>query len=108
MTPTYRRGVLSRAPRALIHDAKNFVAQVELSAKRWTEGNNSGDAAVLATKDAEHLEHARNAERIAAKYRCSCDWPGLYPVVKSPDGREEYGTADYFSVLRAFNGGDFP
>lgn len=69
------------------------------SAQAWTDGNNSGDCALLAKKERERLRWATAGERMLALFGIKCVWKGLYPIFELP--RETGHYYDSLSALKA-------
>lgn len=85
--------------------ADTFVRLCEASAKAWVDGNNSGNPDTLRSKEAESQRLGDAAEVLAGLYGCTCDWPGLYPVLhrgEKPNRTGEYGTTSQEAVRRFF------
>ncbi len=67
-------------------------AKFKLSAKAWEDGNNSGDAEILAAQTRRERRLAREGEALLAPLGIKCSWPGLYPSFEV-NGFHEYATS---------------
>lgn len=81
--------------------ARRFVRYVLASKRAFERGNNSGDPKILAQQQAIETAQAAKAADVARAFGCSCDWPGLYPVLNRGD-RSEYSTGSAINVARFF------
>lgn len=70
-----------------------------LSAKAWIDGNNSGNAELLAEGNKRERRLAREGAALLAPLGIKCDWPGLYPSFEINGAHEHTTEAAVLAAL---------